>query len=157
MVLCNVTEHRPTHEDIVIHASADVAPANNDDDDDDDDGDVDNTVLVRENKEHDENDTITIDTDADLNNGNRDSESEKSVVILDDDDDDNDDDEDDGCDCPGKNQSNNPRLECLLPNFHFSFVSTTKRFYDVNLSSQLIMVTKNWLLVPPFSSCVIFL
>ena len=128
MALDYVTEHRPTHGDIVIHTADDVAPANNDDDDDDEEENHhdDDTVLVRGNKEHDDNEIVTIYTDTEFDNGNRDTDIENSIVILDNSDDDKvDNEEDNGCDSSGNTQSNKPHLEWFLPNFHFSFVSTT--------------------------------
>ena len=101
MALGYITEHRPTHGDIVIHTAGDVAPANNEDDDDD------NTALVRGNKEHDDNEIITIHTDSGSDSGDRDSVSENSGFIMDVDDDDNDGDEGDARDYSSNNQGDN--------------------------------------------------
>ena len=138
MELRYVTEYQSTHRDIIVHSAADIAPDNDndniddyandddeydDDDDDDDDDDHEGTVLVRGTKAPDDK-IVTIDTDSGSDHGDRRTDS-------DDDDDDDDDDhnndykEDDGSDSSGNNQSDNAYLECLLSNFHFTFVRRT--------------------------------
>ena len=108
MALGYVTEHRPTHRDIVIHTADDVAPANDDDDEEEeDDNEYDNSVLVRGNKERDDNEIVRIHTDSGSDSGDRDSVSENSSFIMDDDDDNGDDDEGDARDSSSNNQGDN--------------------------------------------------